>query len=75
MSTWDDKPNDYEHAVAWALEERGKVASFAAALKALAERTLEYVGPEGDPKLDADAEMRKLALEGLALLGIAVSKE
>ena len=33
MSTWDDKPNDYETAVAWALEERGKAARFAAALE------------------------------------------
>lgn len=34
MSTWDDKPNDYDHAVAWALEERAKAARFAAADRA-----------------------------------------
>ena len=39
MTTWDDKPNDYDHAVAWALEERSKVARFGAALTKIAAMT------------------------------------
>lgn len=46
MSTWDDKPNDYEHAVAWALEERGKAIRFAAALEQIAsEQIIQGMSP------------------------------
>jgi gamma-glutamylcyclotransferase (GGCT)/AIG2-like uncharacterized protein YtfP len=49
------------------------------ALRALALRTLEYVGIEPDPVhgdvLDSDAEMRSLALDALKMLGVDAAHE
>jgi hypothetical protein len=56
MSTWDDKPNDYDHAVAWALEERAKAARFAAAL--------EEIAALGDVRSDEAAVIARRALNG-----------
>lgn len=52
-----------------ARQDRQQYKKLATAAGALANRTLEYVGPVDVPMLDCDIEMRKLAREVLALVG------